>query len=103
MGVHLLLASPLPTEPPALREEPNRLFQVLDLCWRSPESGDLWCTSRQLKKVDPPCLWGLVEGSLKLRSPTTRDCWDPYLKTRALYKSPTDPQVAKRSAKRSAS
>ena len=26
----------------------NCLFQILDLYWCSPESGDLWCTSRQL-------------------------------------------------------
>ena len=29
----------------------NRLFQGLDLQWRSPESGGLWYTSRQLKKT----------------------------------------------------
>jgi len=26
-------------------------FKCLNLNWRSPESGDLWCTSRQSKKA----------------------------------------------------
>jgi len=34
---------------PALSAGPNRLFQVLDLYWRAPESGDVRYTSRQLK------------------------------------------------------
>jgi len=34
-----------------LREGPNRLFQVLNLYCRSPESGDLWYASRPLKKA----------------------------------------------------
>jgi len=29
---------------------PDRLFQVLDVHWRSPESGDVWYKSRLLKK-----------------------------------------------------
>jgi len=29
----------------------NRLFQVLDLYWRSPESGGFWYSSGQLKKT----------------------------------------------------
>jgi len=28
----------------------NRLFHVLDLHWRSPESGGVWCKSGQLTK-----------------------------------------------------
>ena len=31
---------------------PNRLFLVLDLYWRSPESSDLWYTSRRFGKGD---------------------------------------------------
>jgi hypothetical protein len=37
----------LPCKPPS-----NRHFQVLDLHWRSPESGGLWYTSRQLEKTE---------------------------------------------------
>ena len=40
--------------PPALRVGSDRLFQVLDLYWRSPKSGDLWYTSSQLKTRDDP-------------------------------------------------
>ena len=36
---------------PALRTVSYHLFQVLDLNWRSPESGALWCKSRKLKKT----------------------------------------------------
>ena len=36
---------------PSLRVEPSCLFQVLALYWRSPEFGDLWCKSRQLKQT----------------------------------------------------
>ena len=32
-------------------EGSTRLFRVLDLYWRSPESGDLRHTSRKLKKT----------------------------------------------------
>ena len=32
---------------PALRARSNCLFQALDLYWRSPESGELWNTSKQ--------------------------------------------------------
>ena len=35
----------------ALTAESNRLFQVLDLHWRSLESGGVWCKSRRLKKT----------------------------------------------------
>jgi len=36
---------------------PNHLFQILDLYWRSPESGGLRYESRQLKKmICFPCL-----------------------------------------------
>ena len=28
----------------------NRPFQILDLYWRSPESGDVWYTSRKLER-----------------------------------------------------
>ena len=34
--------------PPAVS---NRLFEVLDVYWRSPESGGLWYKSRRLKKT----------------------------------------------------
>ena len=34
----------------ALRE-PNRLFQAVALYWRSPESGDVWYTSRHFKNT----------------------------------------------------
>ena len=37
--------------PPALIAGSNRLFQVLDLYWHSPESGELWYKSRRLKKT----------------------------------------------------
>ena len=36
---------------PALGEGSNRLFQTLDLYWRSPEFGVLWCRSGRLKKT----------------------------------------------------
>jgi hypothetical protein len=36
---------------PQLIAGPNRLFQFLDLYWRSPESSDFWYKSRQLKKT----------------------------------------------------
>ena len=42
------------TRPPALRTGSNRLFQVLDLSWRSLESGSLWYKSGQLKRMIPP-------------------------------------------------
>ena len=33
----------------------NAFFQVFDLCGSAPESGDLWCKSRQLKNtICPP-------------------------------------------------
>jgi len=38
--------------PPALIAGPNRLFQVLDSHWRSPESGIVWYKSGQLKTDD---------------------------------------------------
>ena len=47
---------------PALRTKPNRFRQVLDLDWRSLESGDLWC-----KKGD----WGQRCAALLKR----RRCW----------------------------
>ena len=37
--------------PQALSAGSNRLFEVLDLYWRSPESGGLWYKSRQLKET----------------------------------------------------
>ena len=37
--------------PPHLREASNRLFEDLDLCWRSPESGDAWYSSVLLEKM----------------------------------------------------
>ena len=40
--------------PPALRTGSNRLFQVLDSYWRSPESGGLMLKSGQLKRPSPP-------------------------------------------------
>ena len=46
------------TLPPALRAGSNRHFQALGLYWRSPESGDLWCESRQLTKMG----WSHSEG-----------------------------------------
>ena len=48
-------------QPPTdLRIGSNRLLGVLDVYWRSPESGDLWYKSRQLKKM----VWGLVACSV---------------------------------------
>jgi len=38
----------------------NRLFQILDLHWRAPESGDLWYKSRRSKKRVDPTLRVLV-------------------------------------------
>ena len=37
--------------PPALIVGSNRLFRGIDLQWRSPESGEGWYKSRQLKKT----------------------------------------------------
>ena len=37
--------------PPALRARSNRRVQTLDVYWCLPESGNLWCKSRQLKKT----------------------------------------------------
>ena len=36
---------------PASGRGPNRLCQVLDLYWRSPEFGDVWYESMQLEKT----------------------------------------------------
>ena len=36
---------------PVTRTGSNLLFQVLYFYWRSPESGDVWYTSRQKKKT----------------------------------------------------
>ena len=36
----------------ALSAASNRLFQVLDLYWRSPESGDWWYRSRRFKQTN---------------------------------------------------
>ena len=44
--------------PPAPRPGSNRPFEDLDLYWRSPESGDLWYTSRQLKRT----VWSRSDG-----------------------------------------
>ena len=38
---------------PSERDQPID-FQVLDLCWRSPQSGDLWYRLRRLKKTFCP-------------------------------------------------
>ena len=40
----------------------NRLFQILDVYWRSPESGDVWYKSRQLKKT----VWYRDAGALEV-------------------------------------
>jgi len=42
---------PLLLEIPEASNRSNRLLQVVDLYWRSPESGDVWHKSRQLKKT----------------------------------------------------
>ena len=41
LGVEQAPVLPVVVLPPALTLGPNRLFQGLDLYWRSPESGDL--------------------------------------------------------------
>ena len=47
--------------PPALRAGSYRLYQVLDLCWRSPESGDLCANEGNRKRRFDPML--VCEGS----------------------------------------
>ena len=54
-----------PPLPPARRAGSNRLFQVLDLCWRSPESGDVWYQSGQWKRTTPPPSEGWWEVALE--------------------------------------
>jgi hypothetical protein len=41
----------LDSRPPAFKAGPNRRVQILDVYWRSLESGDVWYKSRQLQKV----------------------------------------------------
>ena len=48
----------LELDPPRPGKGPNRLFQILDLYWRAPKSGGVWCTARRLKKTD----WSRSEG-----------------------------------------
>ena len=36
--------------PPAFSVGSSRLLQVLDLCWRSPKSGEMWYTPRRCRK-----------------------------------------------------
>ena len=48
-----------PTNPQRSIKPP---FQDLDLYWRSPESGDLWYTPRQLKKTICAGWWHLGTG-----------------------------------------
>jgi len=48
-----------------LRVGSNCLFRILDLYWRSPESGDLWNTSRLWKRRFNP----IGEELLQMRAP----------------------------------
>ena len=48
-SLELLLITAKP--PSARRAGSMRLFQLLDLYWRSPETGDGWFISRLLKKA----------------------------------------------------
>ena len=69
------LAAPFPLPPSpelstCLRTAPNHLFQVLDLYWRSPESGTVWHKSRQLKRT----IWYLVKKLAAPPSPELDSC-----------------------------
>ena len=56
-SLELLLITAKP--PSARRAGSTRLFQLLDLYWRSPEIGDVWYRSRLLKRA----IFFLSEGS----------------------------------------
>ena len=47
--VSLHTLRPASGPPSTLRTQPNRPFSALDVYRSSPESGDMWCTSRKLK------------------------------------------------------
>jgi len=58
----------------------NRLVQALDLYWRFPERGGLWCTSRQLERLFAP---PLIRSGLVLKA--HRLLYHSTLGSRAFY------------------
>jgi len=69
-------------QPTTIRVGSNRLFQVLDFYWRSPESGDVWYKSSLSNRRFDPILsaggrWRKLDEKLVERGRTLEERFHP--------------------------